>query len=288
MEARGASGSIPHLTEGENSLPGPSLEELKEVVRQRDLALHHSGEMLRALQQVSQVVSKRAVGEPSPSHGRDSPCSWAMGSELNGVSESDVAAGKLDPSGVGSYAPYIGSDGTKGGNISVDKFGSGRARGSYLQPNVIPNSEFRDNIEARREISEYLELPSYEISGNRAGMRDAEYRSSDYHATGPLVHMDLTVQDGQSRPMQTGYVASQHATPFYSPGIRNGAHRKQKEPDKFDEEKVKWDDFQLLKLWHSGITGPTKRKVFSSELALGVRYKESLAVYQSQRGRILR
>ena len=118
LSTGGASGSIPHLTEGENSLPGPSLEEFKEVVRQRDLALHHSGEMLRTLQQVSQVMSKRAVGEPRPSHGRDSPCSWATGSGLNGVSESGVAAGKLDPSGVGSYIPYIGSDGTKGGNIS--------------------------------------------------------------------------------------------------------------------------------------------------------------------------
>ena len=171
LSTGGASGSIPHLTEGENSLPGPSLEEFKEEVRQRD----HSGEMLRALQQVSQVMSKCAVGEPSPSHCRDSPCSWAMLSDLNGVSESDVAAGKLDPSEVGSYVPpYIGSDGTKGGNISVDKFGSGRARGSYLQPNVIPNSEYRDNVGARREVSEYLELPSNKISGNRAGMRDAE------------------------------------------------------------------------------------------------------------------
>ena len=120
-------------------------------------------------------------------------------------------------------------------------------------------------------------------------MRDAEYRSSDYHATGSLVHPDITVQDRQSRPMQTDYVASQHATPFYSPGIRNRAHRKQKEPDKFDGEKsngmISW---LTLKLWHSGITGPTRRKVFSSGLALGVRHKESLAVYRSQRGRILR
>ena len=44
--------------------------------------------------------------------------------------------------------------------------------------------------------------------------------------------------------MQTGYVASQHASPFYSPGIGNRAHWKQKEPDtKFDGDKVEWDDF---------------------------------------------
>ena len=54
-------------------------------------------------------MSKRVVGEPSPSHGRDSPCSLATGSDLNRVSESYAAAGKLDPSGVGSYAPYIGT-----------------------------------------------------------------------------------------------------------------------------------------------------------------------------------
>ena len=164
LSTGGASGNIPHLTEGKNSLPGPSLEEFKKVVRRRDLALHHFGEMLSALQQVSQAISKRTVSEPSPSHGRDSPCSWATGSNLKGVSESCVAAGELDPSGVGSYAPYIGSDETKGGNISMDKFDSGRARGSYLQPNVIPISEYRDNVGARREVSEYLELPSYEIS----------------------------------------------------------------------------------------------------------------------------
>ena len=43
--------------------------------------------------------------------------------------------------------------------------------------------------------------------------------------------------------MQTGYVASQYATPFYSPGIGKRAHRKQKEPDKFDGNQVEWDDF---------------------------------------------
>ena len=100
LSTEGASGNIPHLTEGRDSLPGPSLEEFKKVVRQRDLALHHCGEMLRALQQVSQVMSKCAVGESSLSHGTDSPCSWATCSDLNGVSESYVAAGELNPSGV--------------------------------------------------------------------------------------------------------------------------------------------------------------------------------------------
>ena len=125
----------------------------------------------------------------------------------------------------------------------MDNFGSGRARGSYLQPNVIPNSEYRDNVGARRE---YLELPSNEGSSNQEGRRDAEYRSSGPCVTGSLV------QDVQSRPMQTGYVASQHATPFYSPGIGNRAHRKEKEPDKFDGIKSKGMIFWLtLKLWHS-------------------------------------
>ena len=122
---------------------------------------------------------------------------------LNIVSGSYVAAGELNPSGVtDSYAPYIGLDGTKGGNISVDKFCSGRARGSYLQSNVIPNSEYRDNVGARREFSEYLELTNYEGSSHRAGMCDEEYRSSCPCFTGPLVHPDITVQDGQSTPMQ--------------------------------------------------------------------------------------
>ena len=85
LSTGGSSGSIPHLTEGKDSLPGPRLEEFEKVVRQRDLALHHCGEMLRALQQVAQAMSKRVVGEPSPSHGRDSSCSWATGSDLNGV-----------------------------------------------------------------------------------------------------------------------------------------------------------------------------------------------------------
>ena len=107
LSTRGALGNIPYLTEGRDSFPGPSLEEFKKVVRQRDLALHHCGEMLRALQHVSHVMLKHAVGESSLSHGRDSPCSWATGSDLNGLSESYVAAGELNPSGVrDSYAEF--------------------------------------------------------------------------------------------------------------------------------------------------------------------------------------
>ena len=49
---------------------------------------------------------------------------------------------------------------------------------------VMPNSEYRDNVEARREVSEHLELPSYEGFSNRAGMHDAEYRSSGSCITG--------------------------------------------------------------------------------------------------------
>ena len=68
LSAGGPSGGIPQRTEGIDNLSGPSRAEFYRVVRQRDQALQHCGEMLRALQQASQVMSENKTGEPSPNH----------------------------------------------------------------------------------------------------------------------------------------------------------------------------------------------------------------------------
>ena len=65
------SDGIPQGTEGGDNLLGPSRAEFDQVVRQRDQALQHCGEMLRALQQASQAMTEHKTGEPSPNHSRD-------------------------------------------------------------------------------------------------------------------------------------------------------------------------------------------------------------------------
>ena len=72
LSAGGPLDGIPQGTEGGDNLPGPSRAEFDQVVRQRDQALQHCGEMLRALQQASQAMAEHGTGEPSPNHGRDS------------------------------------------------------------------------------------------------------------------------------------------------------------------------------------------------------------------------
>ena len=160
------SDDILQVTEGGDNLPGPSPAEFDQVVRQRDQALQHCGEMLRALQQASQAISEHKTGEPSPNHGRDKdsillddpdkPYVLGIGtSHRDRPSRESHAVEDFCPGRVRtSCVPETGSGEARSGSqahVTINEFGPCGPRGSYSKPNISPGVEFRENSRVRKE-----------------------------------------------------------------------------------------------------------------------------------------
>ena len=198
----------------------------------------------RALQQ---VVAEHGTGEPSPNHGRDKntillddldkPYVLGIGTshrdrpsrESNSVE--DFCPGRVRT----SCAPVTGSGEARSSSqahVTINEFGPCAPRVSYSQPNISPGVEFRGNCRAEREPT-----------GCGFNEQFVDARSLGYYATGSSMDQNVVVQGSPVRSSQTDNVDSPHIATAGLAANGNRFRRKQKEPDKFDGDKVEWADF---------------------------------------------
>ena len=135
-------------------------------MRQRDQAVQHCGEMLRALQQASQAMAEHGTGEHSPNHGWDRDSIWSDDPNKTYVlgigtshrdrpsreshSGEDFCVGRVRT----TCAPETGSGEARSGSqahMTINEFGPCGPRASYSQPNISPGVEFRENCRVKRE-----------------------------------------------------------------------------------------------------------------------------------------
>ena len=258
LSAGGPSDGIPRVTERRDNLPGPSHAEFNQVVRERDRALQQCEEMFRALQLASQAMSEHKMVEHSPNHGRDrnsillddldKPDVLGIGTSprdkpsRESHSVEDFCPGRVRT----SCAPEAGSGEARSGSqahVTINEFGPCGPRASCSQPNISPGVEFRGNCRVEKEptVCGFNEqFPTYHCRDDFARTRDVDARSCGYYATGSLMDRNVVVQGSPVRPSQTDNVDSPHIA---TANLGNRFRRKQKEPDKFDGDKVEWADF---------------------------------------------
>ena len=255
LSARGPSDGIPRVTEGRDNLPGPSRAEFNQVVRERDRALQQCEEMFRALQLASQAMSEHKMFEPSPNYGRDrnnsllddldKPCVLGIGTSprekpsRESHSVEDFCPGRVRT----SCAPETGSGEARSGSgahVTIKEFGPCGPRVSYSQPNIGPGVEFRENCRERTGCGFNEQLPTYHDQDDFTRTCDVDSRSRGYYATGSQIDRNVVVQGSPVSPFQRDNVGSPHIA---TANLGNRFQRKQKEPDKFDGDKVEWADF---------------------------------------------
>ena len=262
LSAGGPSDGIPQGTEGGDNLPGPSRAEFDQVVRQRDQALQHCGEMLRALQQASQAMAEHGTGEPSPNHGRDSDSilsddpdrTYVLGivtSHRDRPSRGSHSVEDFCPGGGvrTSCAPETGSGEARSSSqarVTINEFGPCGPRASYSQPNISPGVEFRENSRVEREPTGCgfkEQFPTYHCRDDFVRTHDVDARSRGYYATGSPIDPNVVVQGSPVRSSQTDNVDPPHIATANLAANGDRFRRKQKEPDKFDGDKIEWADF---------------------------------------------
>ena len=255
LSAGGPSDGIPRVTEGRDNLPGPSRAEFNQVVRERDRALQQCEEMFRALQLASQAMSEHKMVEPSPNHGRDrnsillddldKPDVLGIGTSprdkpsMKSHSVEDFCPGRVRT----SCAPETGSGEARSGSqahVTINEFGPCGPRVSYSQPNIGPGVEFRENCREPTGCGFNEQLPTYDNQDDFTRTCDVDSRSRGYYATGSRIDRNVVVQGSINSPFQRDNVGSPHIA---TANLGNRFHRKQKEPDKFDGDKVEWADF---------------------------------------------
>ena len=255
LSAGGPSDGIPQVTEGRDNLPGPSRAEFNQVVRERDRALQQCEEMFRALQLASQAMSEHKMVEPSPNHGRDrnsillddldKPDVLGIGTSprdkpsRESHSVEDFCPGRVRT----SCAPEAGSGEARSGSqahVTINEFGPCGPRASYSQPNISPGVEFRENGKEPTGCWFNEQFPTYHCRDDFVQTSDVDARSRGYYATGSPIDRNVVVQGSPVRPSQTDNVDTPHIA---TANVGNRFHRKQKEPDKFDGDKVEWADF---------------------------------------------
>ena len=255
LSAGGPSDGIPQVTEGRDNLPVPSRAEFNQVVRERDRALQQCEEMFRALQLASQVMSEHKMVEPSPSHGRDrdsillddldKPDVLGIGAgPRDGPSRESHSEGHFCPGRVRtSCAPETSSGEAKSSSqahVTINEFGPCGPRASYSQPNISPGVEFRGNGKEPTGCGFNEQFPMYQNRVDFVRTWDVDARSRGYYATGSPIDRNVVVQGSLVRPTQKDNVDSPHVA---TANLGNCFRRKQKEPDKFDGDKVEWADF---------------------------------------------
>ena len=255
LSAGGPSDGVPQVTEGGDNLPGPSRAEFNQVVRERDRALQQCEEMFRALQLASQAMSEHKMVEPSPNHGRDrnsvlldnldKPCVLGIGTSprdkpsRESHSVEDFCPGRVQT----SCAPETGSGEVRSGSqahVTINEFGPCGPRVSYSQPNISPGVEFRGNGKEPTGCGFNEQFPTYHCRDDFVRASDVDARSRGYYATGCPIDRNVVVQGSLVRPTQKDNVDSPHVA---TANLGNRFRRKQKEPDKFDGDKVEWADF---------------------------------------------
>ena len=250
LSAGGPSDGIPQVTEGRDNLPGPSRAEFNQVVRERDRALQQCEEMFRALQLASQAMSEHKMVEPSPNHGRDrnsillddldKPDVLGIGtSPRDKPSRESHSVEHFCPGRVRtSCAPETGSGEARSGSqahVSINEFGPCGPRASYSQPNISPGVEFRENGKEPTGCWFNEQFPTYHCRDDFVRTSDVDARSRGYYATGSPIDRNVVVKGSPVRPSQTDNVDSPHIA---TANLGNRFRRKQKEPDKFDGDKV--------------------------------------------------
>ena len=261
LSAGGPSDGIPQVTEGGDNLPGPSHAEFNQVVRERDRALQQCGEMLRALQLASQAMSEHKTCEPSPNHRRDRDSilsdypdkTYVLGigtSHRDRPSRESHSVEDFCPRSVRtSCAPEAGSGESRSGSlahVTINEFGPCGPRVSYSQPNISPGVEFRGNCRVEREPTGCgfnEQFPTFHCRDDFVRTRDVDDRSHGYYATGSRIDGNVVVQGSPVRSSQTDNVDSSHIATAYLATNGNCSHGKQKEPDKFDGDKIERADF---------------------------------------------
>ena len=146
-----------------------------------------------------------------------------------------------------SCAPVTGSGEARSSSqahVTINEFGPCAPRVSYSQPNISPGVELRGNCRAEREPTGCgfnEQFPTYHCRDDFVRTRDVDARSRGYYATGSPMDQNVVVQGSPVRSSQTDNVDSPHIA---TAGLAaNGNRRKQKEPDKFNGDKVEWADF---------------------------------------------
>ena len=211
--------------------------------------------MFRALQLASQAMSEHKMVEPSPNHGRDrnsillddleKPDVLGIGTSprdkpsRESHSVEDFCPGRVRT----SCAPETSSGEAKSSSqapVTINECGPCGPRASYSQPNISPGVEFRENGKEPTGCGFNEQFPTYRCRDDFVRTSDVDARSRGYYATGSPIDRNVVVQGSPVRPSQTDNVDSPHIA---TANLGNRFRRKQKEPDKFDGDKVEWADF---------------------------------------------
>ena len=258
LSAGGPSDGIPQVTEGRDNLPGPGRAEFNQVVRERDRALQKCKEMFRALQLASQAMSEHKMVEPSPNHGRDRnnillddlDKSYVVGigtSPRDKPSSRSHSVEHFCPGRVRtSCAPETGSGEARSGSqahVTINELGPCGPRASYSIPNISPGVEFRGNGKGPTGCGFNEQFPMYQNPDDFMRTCDIDARSRGYYATGSPIDRNVVVQGSPVRSSQTDNVDSPHVATANLAATGDRFRRKQKEPDKFDGDKIEWADF---------------------------------------------
>ena len=223
----------------ENPLILEMREREQRMRRQRDEALKHCGDVLRALQQVSQAVGKEGNVDPNRAGHRASltgnmerPYSSEIGPEFigNGIEN-------LPPTN--DFSPRE----AEGQSFPpVNDFNWYRGNGDYNQFNRGPRLACPEYGEIRGDDrSEYLELPQYHSHEDLSRVRDGPFGPG---VTCPQANPSTSPRLGPIQYRLAGGVMPTPVATQYLPVAGNHNTRKQKEPDKFDRE-IRWNGLTL-------------------------------------------
>ena len=216
-------------------IPQQSEEKMR---RQRDEALKHCGDMLRALQQVTQAVGEagnvgpnRARHRASLTDNMEHPYSSEIGPELIGnCNENLLPTNGFSLGGAEGQSIPQGND-----------FNWYRDNGDYYQFKRLPRLACPEYAEIRGDDrSEYLELPQYHSREDLSRVRDGPFGPG---VTCPQVNPSTSPRRGPTWNRPAGNVMPSLVAPQYLPVAGNRNTRKQKEPNKFEGDKVEWADF---------------------------------------------
>ena len=127
--------------------------------------------------------------------------------------------------------------------VELEGQGSGGHNGDFVVQGQGPSNY---GVRGRHTVEQ--ETNKHPVSSNPSCLGGIESRAS----TGLL--------DSQV-PQGTGFVSNPCQTDTETSPNEKLPHRKQKEPDKYDGEKVEWQD--ISKLLPLGMVGPTLRKAYS-------------------------